>query len=77
MPKKVREIALPGEVLGSTKELKGGAGTFIEDDKVISKFLGVIKRVGNHVSVIPIARVYVAKRGDKVIGFVTDVEKVG
>jgi len=77
MPKKVREIALPGEVLGSTKELKGGAGTFIEDDKVISKFLGVIKRVGNHVSVIPLAGVYVPKRGDMVIGFVTDVEKVG
>ncbi len=74
---KIREIALPGQVLGTTKEFREGYGTFVEDDKIISKFLGILKKSDERISVIPLSGVYVPKKGDKVIGFVSDVEKVG
>ncbi len=77
MMTEVREIVLPGEVLGNTKEIRASYGTFVEDDNIISKFLGIPRKSGDYLSVIPLSGVYVPKRGDKVIGFVTGVEKVG
>jgi len=71
-----REIVLPGEVLADVKDGRPGHGTFVEDSKMISKFLGILKR-GEYISVIPLSGVYIPKRQDKVIGFVTGVEKVG
>ena len=73
----VREIVLPGEVLGDTKEMKASYGTFVEDGKIISKFLGIPKRTDKYISVVPLSGVYVPKRGDKVIGFIREVERVG
>jgi len=73
----VREIVVPGEVLGDVKEARASHGTFVEDDKIISKFLGIPKKSDDYLSVVPLSGVYVPKREDKVIGFVTGVEKVG
>jgi exosome complex component RRP4 len=72
-----REIVIPGEVLGDTKEKKSGYGTFSEDGKIISKFLGIPKDSSGYLSVVPFSGVYVPRRQDKLIGFVTSVEKVG
>jgi len=77
MMTEIREIVIPGEVLGDTKEKRSGYGTFVEDGKIISKFLGIPKVSGNYLSVIPLSGVYIPKREDRVIGFVTEVEKVG
>jgi len=71
-----REIVLPGEILADVKEGRPGHGTFIEDGKIISKFLGIPK-MGEYISVIPLSGVYIPKRQDKVIGFITGIEKVG
>ena len=35
MMTEVREIVLPGEVLGDVKEARASYGTFVEDDKII------------------------------------------
>lgn len=75
--KEKREIVLPGQVLGNVRENRASYGTFVEDEKIISKFLGILKKSDGYVSVIPLSGVYVPRKGDKVIGFVTDVEKVG
>ena len=72
-----RKIVLPGEVLGDSKEKKSGYGTFEEDGRVISKFIGIPKEARDYISVIPLSGVYVPKTQDKVIGFITDVERVG
>jgi exosome complex component RRP4 len=72
-----REIVIPGEILGDEKKKRPSYGTFVEDGKIISKFLGIPKESGNYLSVIPLSGVYVPRKGDKVIGFVTDVERVG
>jgi len=77
MMTEIRKIVLPGEVLGDLKENKPSYGTFEENGKIISKFLGIPKESRGYMSVIPLSGVYVPKRQDKVIGFITDVEKFG
>lgn len=74
---KVREIAVPGEVISETKVASPGYGTYEENGKIISKFLGIISKKGRVISVIPLSGVYVPKPKDFVIGIITDIEKVG
>jgi len=76
MMTETREIVLPGEVLADAKEGRPGHGTFMEDGKIISKFLGIVKK-GEYISVVPLSGVYLPKRQDKIIGFITGIEKVG
>jgi exosome complex component RRP4 len=73
----VREIAYPGQILGKKKDFLPGNGTFEEDGNIISKYLGILVKSDNYISVIPLSGVYVPKPGDHVIGIVTAVEKVG
>ncbi|HDJ96670.1 MAG TPA: RNA-binding protein, partial [Candidatus Aenigmarchaeota archaeon] len=65
--KKVREIVIPGQFLGEGKSLHG---TYFENGKVFSKFLGIVKQRGNGFMVIPLAGKYRPKIGDKVIGII-------
>ena len=74
---KTRDIVIPGEILGDLKEKKSGYGTFSEDGKIISKFLGIPKDSAGYLSVVSLSGVYTPRRQDKVIGFITSVEKVG
>ncbi len=77
MMTEMRKIVVPGEVLGDVKEKKSGYGTFSEDGKIISKFLGIPKDSSGYLSVVPLSGVYTPRRQDKVIGFIISVEKVG
>lgn len=72
-----RTIVLPGEIVGKTKEVRAGHGTYVEGEDIISKFLGIKRESDNYVSVVPLSGVYVPKKGDKIIGFITNVEKFG
>ncbi len=72
-----RKIVLPGEVIGDSKNNKSGYGTFEEDGKIISKYVGIFKESNDYISVISLSGIYVPKRQDKVIGIITDVERVG
>lgn len=74
---KTRQIVLPGEEIKTEKDLKSGQGTYEENGKIYSKFLGIQQEFGSFISVIPLSGPYMPKSGDKVIGVVTDVEKVG
>jgi len=77
MMTKIREIVIPGEILGESKGARAGYGTYTEDGKIISKFLGIPKKIGEYLSVVPLSGVYVPRKEDKVIGFITNVEKFG
>jgi exosome complex component RRP4 len=77
MMTETRNIVIPGEILGETKEKKASYGTFIEDGKIISKFLGIPKDSDGYVSVVPLSGVYLPRRNDKIIGFITGIEKAG
>ena len=74
---KSREIVIPGEVVGNTTKNRPGYGTYVEDENIISKFVGIPRESGDYLSVIPLSGVYVPEPRDKVIGIVTDVEKFG
>ena len=77
MMTETREIVIPGEILGDVKEKKSGYGTFLENGKIISKFLGIPKDSSDYLSVVPLSGVYLPRRDDKIIGFITGVEKAG
>ena len=77
MMNEVRDIVVPGEVLGDAKEKRIGYGTFVEDGKIISKFLGIKKDSNEYLSVVPLSGVYIPRMEDRIIGFITDVEKAG
>ncbi len=77
MINEIRDIVIPGEIIGDAKEKRAGYGTFIEDGKIISKFLGIQKDSSDYLSVIPLSGVYIPRNEDRVIGFITDVEKFG
>ncbi|MBD3155286.1 MAG: RNA-binding protein [Candidatus Aenigmarchaeota archaeon] len=74
---KVREITIPGELIGSEKTFKGGYGTYTENGKVFSKFVGILRKKNDYVSVIPLSGVYIPQINDDVIGIVIDVQKFG
>lgn len=74
---KIRDIVLPGEIVGNTKKDKSGVGTYIRDENIISKFLGIPKESNGYISIIPLSGIYTPKKYDKIIGIVTSVEKAG
>lgn len=74
---KTREIIIPGEKIDNAKSVRSGYGTYEEDGKIFSKVIGIPKKSGEFISVIPLSGVYVPSRGDKIIGTVTDTEKFG
>ena len=50
-----------------------GRGTFKEDNKVTSSLVGLVAVRDKNISVIPLQSKYIPKRGDVVIGEITDI----
>ena len=67
-----KEIVIPGDIL-SDEEYHSGRGTFKENDKVCSSLVGLVAIRDKKISVIPLQSKYIPKRGDVVIGEVTDI----
>ena len=65
-----RRIVVPGELLGQGR---AGHGTFQENGDVYSRFVGLAETKGDLRFVIPLSGAYSPKRGDGVIGKITDV----
>ncbi len=69
---KKRELLLPGDVI-EEEDVKPGRGTFMKDKKIYASKLGVKTFRAGYVNVAAQSGRYDPKRGDKVIGTVTDV----
>lgn len=67
-----KEIVIPGDVL-SDDEYHAGRGTFKEDSKICSSLVGLVAIRDKKISVIPLQSKYIPKRGDVVIGEITDI----
>ena len=67
-----KEIVIPGDILAD-EEYNSGRGTFKEKDKVCSSLVGLVAIRDKKISVIPLQSKYIPKRGDVVIGEVTDI----
>lgn len=73
----VREIVLPGELIGKKEGRKVGKGAYFEGEKVFAKVLGIPHVTENQISVIPLSGVYLPKVGDRVIGIILETQISG
>ncbi|MEM2991389.1 MAG: exosome complex RNA-binding protein Rrp4 [Halobacteria archaeon] len=67
---KPRKLVLPGEEIGYGT---AGGGTYIDKGSVVSKTVGLSDRKDNIYFVIPLSGVYNPRRGDGIIGIITDI----
>jgi exosome complex component RRP4 len=72
MPEEKREIVIPSQFLGDTKNSKAGHGTFIENGKIYSERLGILSKREEYINVIPLKGRYDPIEGDFVIGIVEE-----
>lgn len=68
-----REIVIPGETIVSGSEYLPGDYTAREGEEIIANRFGLSDITGRLVKVIPLAGVYIPRRGNSVIGKVIDV----
>lgn len=69
---KEKDLVVPGQVLAEDG-FYPGRGTFEEDGKVCSKLLGLVSLRNKKVTVVPLKSKYLPKKGDVVIGKISDV----
>ncbi|MDR2873882.1 MAG: exosome complex protein Rrp4 [Methanobrevibacter sp.] len=67
-----KELVVPGDVLAE-EGYYSGKGTFNDGGKVLSSLIGLVSLRNKKISVIPIKSKYLPKKGDVVIGKITDV----
>lgn len=68
-----RSIVVPGEPLAEGMDYLPGDGSFREGDNILSNRFGLFNTDGRMMKVIPLRGKYVPKKGDNIIGVVTDV----
>ncbi|BAZ98732.1 exosome complex RNA-binding protein Rrp4 [Methanothermobacter sp. EMTCatA1] len=67
-----KDLVVPGQVLAEN-EYFPGRGTFKEDNRICSSFVGLVSVRNKKINVIPLQSKYIPKRGDVVIGEITDI----
>jgi len=65
-----RKLVIPGDLLG---EGRGGHGTYEQDGKTFSRFVGLAEDRTGMFIVIPLSGIYNPKRGDGVIGKIEEI----
>lgn len=68
-----RKIVVPGEVIASGKDYLPGDSTIRNNDDIIAQRFGAVEISGKLVKIIPISGVFVPRRGNVVIGQVSDI----
>ncbi|PSH00384.1 MAG: hypothetical protein BRC30_03800 [Nanohaloarchaea archaeon SW_7_46_7] len=65
--KEEKDIVAPGDTVFDGDELYANSGVYIEDDKIISKYTGVVEYGQNSVRVVPMSGRYLPEEGDIII----------
>ena len=68
-----KQIVIPGDILAEGMDYLPAAGSFREDDKIISAQVGLINVSGRLIRIIPLKGRYIPKKDDSVIGYVKDM----
>lgn len=68
-----KEVVVPGEVIAEGLDFLPAEGAFREGDNIIASKLGLVNVSGRLIKLIPLAGKYLPKRGDVIIGKVTDI----
>jgi len=74
---KDRDIVVPGDLLAEGLSFLPSGKAFREDDKIYAATVGLVSIKGRVVKVIPLAGKYMPKKGDVVIGKVTNIGYAG
>jgi exosome complex component RRP4 len=70
---KERDVIVPGEIIAEGMEFIPSYGTYRKDDKIIAMKLGLANISGKVIKLIPLSGRYAPKRGDVIIGNVTEI----
>ncbi len=68
-----RKIVVPGEIMADGMDFIPSFGTYRDGEKVISSLLGLASIKGKVIKLIPLAGRYVPKKGDTIIGRVSEI----
>ncbi|MDR3292312.1 MAG: exosome complex protein Rrp4 [Methanobrevibacter sp.] len=67
-----KDLVVPGEMLAE-EGYYSGRGTFKDGDSILSSLTGLVSLRNKKISVIPLNSKYLPKRGDVIIGKITDI----
>jgi len=70
---KDKDIVVPGQELAIGMDYLPALGAYRDNDKIIASQLGSVSLSGRLVKIIPLNGKYIPKRGDTVIGKITDL----
>ncbi|MBN1544202.1 RNA-binding protein [Candidatus Woesearchaeota archaeon] len=70
---KDKEVVVPGETLATGMDFLPSYGTYREGDKILASRLGLVTIEGKVIKLVPLSGVYHPKRGDTIIGHVTEI----
>jgi len=74
---KEKEVAVPGETVAQGMDILPSRGTFRHGEDIVSTLIGLPNIKDKVISIIPLSGPYLPRRGDQVIGIVTDVTFYG
>ncbi|MBU0757503.1 MAG: exosome complex protein Rrp4 [Nanoarchaeota archaeon] len=74
---KDKDIVVPGDVLATGMDFLPSFGTYRNSDNILSDRVGVIKIEGKVIKLLPLSGRYLPKKGDVIIGMVSDVNFSG
>ncbi len=72
-----KSVVVPGEVLAEGMEYLPSHGTYRKNDRIYANQTGLLVVEGKVLKTIPLAGVYLPKRGDVIIGKVIDILMTG
>ncbi|MFB6204172.1 MAG: exosome complex RNA-binding protein Rrp4 [Candidatus Nanohaloarchaea archaeon] len=67
------DLVVPGDLVYDGDEMYADSGTYDEEDKIYSKYAGVVRYSGQGIEVVPMSGRYIPSEGDVVIGEVSRV----
>ncbi len=74
---KTKEIVVPGEELAKGMDYLPGDGTYRDGEMIRANKLGLAMVDGRAIKIVPVSGAYLPKRGDTIIGIVTDITYSG
>ncbi len=72
-----KAVVVPGEILAHGMDFLPSFGTYRAKENILAARLGIVKVDGKVLKIIPLAGRYMPKRGDTIIGQVTDIMIAG
>lgn len=72
-----RKVVVPGEIIVSGEDYLPGDGTRREGENIIASKFGLAEEAGRVVKIIPVFGAFVPRRGNVVVGRVTDITHSG